>query len=445
MLPSGRPARLRRVERRAYAAAVTAHERRTSPWIWAIVGLAAAALAVAVVMLVTSRDPTTSGGGPSAPAAPSGKTTQPPGAAQPGPDTAWWRMRADPTMANPVLAVEVGTLGGGVAVTLDAAHAGPAVQPGPNGQLSAFPARVAVGPAAGWVVVIGTERSEMVLTAAHAATGETREVARTADVVVDAALVADGMLVFITADPPTGALTGAWRVDVAGAGVPEAIAGLVAAEPSIRLAARAVPFAKLLVSPDGSSAAVLSCSPAACEVRAIELAGSSALELAVPQGEELIGLAGHLLIVRPVCQFEICQAEMIDLATGERGPLPGDGWLMFREALIGGPGGPLLVAQESGALSPMAEPVEDPSFTVIDLTTRTAAPPVGVGLGAMSVVAGPGYDMGVELPAGWFMALGSPPIPPGGDAKIPMGAYAVEASTGRAVPLPALGEFFMQG
>lgn len=405
----------------------------------AIAVVASIVLAVAFVPLVWRGDPGSPGVGASPAAAPSATRTQSPQAAEPGPDTAWWRMRVDPTMANPVLTIDVGTLGGGVAVTLDAA------QPGPNNQLSAFPTRVAVGPAEGWVVVIGIERSEMVLTAAHAGTGETREVARTGDVVVDAAFAADATLIFITADPRTGALTGAWRVDVAGGGVPEPIDGLVAAPPSIRLVARAVPFARLLVSPVGGSAAVLSCDLAACQVRAIDLEDGATFEIAVPQGEELLGLAGHILVVRPVCQFEVCRAEMIDLATGERGALPGDGWLMFREAFIAGPAGPLLVAQESGALAPMPEPVEAPSFSVIDLTTRTAGPPVGVGLGAMSVVAGPGYDMGVELPAGWFMALGSPPIPPGGDASIPMGAYAVDASTGRAVPLPALGEFLMQG
>ena len=342
-------------------------------------------------------------------------------------------------MGEPVHAIDVGTLGGGVTATL------PAAQFGPNVQLSAFPNRQAVGPRTGWVVVIGLDRGEMVLTAAQAATGETHEIARTADVVVDAAFAAGTTLVFITGDPRTGALTGAWRVDVAGEGDPERIEALLGAEPSVRLVARAVPFAKLLVSPDGSFAAVLACDPGACVVRAVDLADGGVFELATQHGEELIGLAGRALIVRPVCQLELCQAEMIDLGTGERGPLPGDGWMMFREAVVAGPAGPLLVGQESGAFAPMPEPVEDPSFSVIDFATRTASPPIAVGLGAMSIVSVPGYDMGIELPPGWFAALGVAPIPAGGNASVPMGAYALDAETGEAVPLPALGEFFIQG
>jgi len=67
------------------------------------------------------------------------------------------------------------------------------------------------------------------------------------------------------------------------------------------------------------------------------------------------------------------------------------------------------------------------------------------GLGSMRIIAVPGYDMGVELPTGWFAVLGNAPVPADGAAGVPMTVFAIEASTGRVVALPAMGEVFIQG
>jgi len=63
----------------------------------------------------------------------------------------------------------------------------------------------------------------------------------------------------------------------------------------------------------------------------------------------------------------------------------------------------------------------------------------------LRIIAVPGYDMGVELPTGWFAVLGNAPVPAGGAAGVPMTVFAIEASTGRVVALPAMGEVFIQG
>jgi hypothetical protein len=378
---------------------------------------------------------------PAAPAAPSGSAPSAGASAatEPAGDAAWWRVRLD-RMAMNAQTIDVGTLEGGVTATVQVA-----MQPPPR-EGSIFPNRNVIGPMGGQVVTIGADGGDAVLIAIDAVTGEMREVIRTGDMVVDAAFTTGSTVVFITADRLTGDLTGAWLVDVMNPDEPERVDGLLAAEPAVRLVARSGTIIRLLVSADGSSAAVLQCEMDACVVNAVSFVDGSRHQRRVGFGEEPIGIDGELLVLRPTCAVVQCIGEALDLATGERRRLPGDGWQIFSEAFIASDQGPLLIGQETGSIMPAPEPVEDPSFSVIDLDDFAERGPIPVaGLGSMRIMALPAWDLGVELPSGWFGVLGSAPVPEGESPNVLQTVFAVEAATGRVVPLPALGEVLTEG
>ena len=376
-----------------------------------------------------------------APVAPSGNA-EPAGPAlsEPAADAAWWQMRtgmpADAFQGN---IIDIGTLDDGVTATVEVAF------PQPQADSLAFANRLVIGPRLGHVVTIGAEGTDVVLTSIDATTGEANELVRTGDIVVDAAFASGSEIVFLTADRITGAPTGLWRIDALAPGLPEPVEGAMAAEPPFRLVARIGSFSRLFVSPDGGSAAVMRCELDACLVRSVDLADGTIHQQAAQLNAEPIGLIGHVLLVRPICVELACGGELLNLATGERRAVPGDGWWAFSEALIRSDRGVLLVGQTAGATAPGPQPMEPPAFRAVELETLVAREPIELSLGSMSIQAHTAFDVGVELPPGWFVVRGSMPAPEGGDWSMPMTAFAVEAATGRLVPLPALGEIFVQG
>lgn len=376
-----------------------------------------------------------------APAAPSGEAAPTaPAANEPAADAAWWQMRvdmmADASQGN---VIDIGTLDGGITATVEVAF------PEPTADSSAFANRIVIGPRLGHVVTIGAQGTDVVLTSIDATTGEPRELVRTGDIVVDAAFGRGSEIVFLTADRVTGSPTGLWRIDALDPRAPRPVEGAMAAEPAFRLVARVGSFSRLFVSPDGGSAAVMRCELDACLVRTVSLTDGTVHQQPVQLSTEPIGLTGHTLLIRPSCMELSCGGELLDLATGERETLPGDGWWAFSETLIPSDDGVLLVGQTGGATAPGPQPLDAPAFRVIELEALVARNPIELGLGSMSIQAQTAFDAGVELPPGWFAVRGSMPAPEGGDGNMPMTVFAVEAATGRLVPLPALGEVFVQG
>lgn len=372
----------------------------------------------------------------------SGVQTTEPVATEPTDDAAWWRMRFDLMAMGDVQVIDVGTLGGGVVTTVEVPMQ--VVDP----DVLVFPMRSVLGPAGGSVVTISADGPASVLTAIDAASGEEREIVRTTHLVIDALFAGDRSIVFLTADRATGQLTGSWRVDADAPAAPEPVEGLLAAAPDIQLVARAAPSTRLFVSPTGDVAAVLRCGPAggACDLRAVNLVDGTRYVQQLAAGDEPIGLAGQLVFLRPMCMEVACPGEVLDLATGERSPLPGAGdRLFFDETVIDTQAGVVLVTQQSGNIMPTEGALDRPTFAVTELDDGTTHPPVVVDLGSMRITPPQGHELGVELPPGWFAVMGAPPIAPGEGAGVPLTIFAISARDGRVVPLPALGEIFIQG
>jgi hypothetical protein len=386
------------------------------------------------------------GGGPAASdpprAEPSSEAAQS-GAAEPADapndDTAWWRLQFDPMAMGPDQTIEVGTLGAGVVATIDV----PMQVVDPNALV--FPMRSVIGPRNGLVVTVEGDGAEAVLWSIDAASGEERELARTADVIVDAVFATGTSVVFLTVNPRTGAFTGAWRVDAAAPDGPEPVEGLLAAA-EIQLAARSVGHTRLFASPTGDVVAVQHCTAAgACVIRALNVVDGTRYEQPLAAADEPMGLAGERVFLRPVCMAE-CAGELLDLASGERAPVPEAGTLLFFEqTVVAMEGGPVLVTQLSGHTTPMQGPAQPPTYVVTRLADATTAAPVAVALGSMRIVSAQSYELGIELPPGWFAVMGAPPVAPGEAPNVPLKVFAVSAADGSLVPLPALGEFLNQG
>lgn len=429
---------------------MAARPDRRARWPIVLVGLLLLALAGALAAILIPglpRDRTSQAASPTSSATDVAPSSAPP--TEPAPvvpdepveGTAWWRIRFDLMRMGPGQVIEVGTLGGGSTAVVEMAMQ--AVDPG----ALVFPMSTVIGPAGGLVVTIGQDGPDAVMRSIDAASGEQVEILRTSDVIIDAQFGAGTAIVFLTANPRTGALTGSWLVDAAAAARPEPLEGLVAGPSDIQLVAEAAPFTRLFVSPTGEVAAVQQCGvEGACVIRAVNLDDGSRYEQPIARGDEPIGLGGERMLIRPMCMQDPCHGELLDLVTGERIPLPDAGSrLFFHETVIATPGGAALLTQLTGTVVPMEGPAEVPSFAVTALDQASTGQPVEVALGSMRIVSHTGTELGVELPPGWFIALGAPPIPPGGSGNIPMTAFAIEVASGRVVPLPALGEFFTQG
>lgn len=413
-------------------------------WVPVISVLLLASLAVVVVFaglpFVGSSQATVS---PTAPVpTPVGTDVQAtaPVATGPADDAAWWRMRFDLMAMGDVQVIDVGTLGGGVVATVEVPMQ--VVDP----DVLVFPMRSIIGPAGGLVVTISADGPESVLRSIDAASGEEREIVRTTHLVIDAQFAGGTSIVFLTADRATGQLTGSWLVDAVAPAEPRPVDGLLAAEPDIQLVARAAPSTRLIATPTGDVVAVLRCNPAAaCGLRAVNLVDGTRYAQQIAAGDEPIGLAGELVFLRPMCMEMACVGELLDLTTGDRTPLPDAGnRLFFDEVVIDTEAGAVLVTQQSGNIMPMEGQAEAPSVVVTELGDRRSGPPLEIALRSMRIVPQAGHELGVELPTGWFTVMGTP-IEPGAGASVPLEIFAISAADGRVVPLPVLGEFFIQG
>ena len=374
-----------------------------------------------------------------APAAPDASRA-PVGEDNPGPaeDAAWWRLTAQGVM-GPAQAIDVGTLGDTGIRTIEV----PMQVVDPNALV--FPMRSVIGPRNGLVVTIGGDGGEAVLMSIDAASGEERELARTTEVVVDAVFATGTSVVFMTASPRTGAFTGVWRLDAAAPPAqPEPVEGLIAAG-DFQLAARSVGSSRLFASPGGDLVALRQCSAAgACVIRAVNVVDGTRYEQPLRAGDEPVGLAGERVLLRPICEAA-CAAELLDLASGERAPMPATGNPMFLdETVIATESGAMLVTQVSGHTMPMPGPAPMPAFVLTSLDDGRTGDPIMVELESMRVVSAGSYELGIELPPGWFAVMGSAEAAAGAGG-MPLNVFAVSAANGEVVPLPALGEFLIQG
>jgi hypothetical protein len=180
-------------------------------------------------------------------------------------------------------------------------------------------------------------------------------------------------------------------------------------------------YPRLAVSADGRWVALASCRPSGCDLVAAPTEGGP---LAHWSGyafdDQIVGIAGDLLIGSRSCAEPWCDGFVIDLRSGDRQPLGGAADTLDPTQLISGPRGPLVLGHGRGDVSGQWQD------EVLDLTDRSR-----------STLATTGQLAGwrqAELPAGWFLTYsqsdGAPSLPPAYSAGNLHGAPEV--------PLPAM-------
>ena len=354
-------------------------------------------------------------------------------------EAAWYRIGADPRLFPPHL--QVGTMGEGETFDL-------ALQVNPNMAPNAtVPLRVVAGVGAGIVVMVDDDGHRSSVRAIVASTGEVHELLASDDVVLDAVFDAPGREVFyVTADRLTGELTGAWRFSIDDRGGPLPIESLAAAPPTIRLVAIAEFATRLMLSPDGTTLALWRCVQLDCLLRTVRTVdGSLVGEIVLDRGgDDPFGITDRLAAVRPVCpDGPECIGGVLDLGTGARMAIHRGAWQFFSEAVVEGEAGPVLAIQIAGWSAPpeaMGQAAGAPPEVAIiglgdlELNARYTPP-----LSSLRIVQSDDYVFGADLPPGWILLQGSEP------GELVMAAYALKLSDGSLVPLPAMGEFVVQG
>jgi hypothetical protein len=352
-------------------------------------------------------------------------------------DAVWYRIGRDLRMFPPHL--EVGTLVAGVTrdVVLETTD-----NPAPDAIL---PQRAVLGVGGGVVVTIEDDGHRSMMRAIEGASGDKHELLESADVILDGVLAIDGRLVyFVTADRQSGELVSVWRLAVREPGAPEPIDGL-AAMPAIRLAAVSRHATRMLLSADGSTLGLYRCDFMDCFLRTARADdGTPVGEVPIERGwVDPIAMTDKVALLSPIVpdgpeRF----GRVVDLVSGEQWRVPVEGWPTTGEAAIDTDRGQLLAVQSAGFWVPPESPdgeFEQPAIDLIDPVSLEIVARHAPALSALRIVPLDSYDVGVDLPPGWMLVVGSVP----GERRLD--AYAMDVADGGLVPLPAVGEFFVQG
>lgn len=406
----------------------------------ALVAVAFAALLIApIVLLLVARPvaapPASPSGSSSAPSESPSPTVSVEGAiafvdAESPEDAAWYRIDADARLFPPRL--QIGTNAGGV--TFERVMADPTADPN-----AIVPLRPVLGVGDGVVVIVEDDRRRSTMHAVVAASGDVHDLIVSDDVIVNGVLDRDGRVAYyLTADRLSGELTGAWQLAVGVGNRPDPIEELLVAAPELRLAAINRFFSRLLLSPDGSTLAVFRCPDLSCSLRAVRTHdGALVGDVEIPAGGgDPFAITPTLALLRPIVPdgpFRV--GELIDLASGERVPMPFEGWPFGMPVLVETPDGPAMVAQSAGlrALAEAGPPSEPPRIAVIGAADMMVVAEYAPPLASLTIFDADDKAVGVDLPRGWILMWGTEQ---GEDRS---SAYAMNAADGSLVSLPGVG------
>jgi hypothetical protein len=263
------------------------------------------------------------------------------------------------------------------------------------------------GPAGGRVVYVVTEDRTAHLRVADARTGADAELTSTSLVIARVAIDPGGSTAYyLLFDRQASAFQGLWAISTSG-GQPSPLVSVPATAAMATLAAtRVYVEPQLAVSEDGSWIAYVICHTIDCEFHAIHSDGTAdPLDWSnFHAGDEIVGIAGDLLIGSSECAQPTCDGFVLDLRTGERWPLGGADSPFAPGALIAGPRGPLVLSEstdwDQGRLRVDALDLTDGSrSTAFESTFQPGISEAHLAQGS-SVLE---YFAGAELPAGWFL------------------------------------------
>lgn len=402
-----------------------------------------AALFIALIALLALARPAEAPS-PSASGSPANATPSPdagiPFVEPPTPEeAAWFRIGADLGEFPPHL--QIGTMERGVTF-----EAPVRMIQNPVGEIIT-PQRVVAGVAGGVAVTVEDDGRRSVMRAVVASSGDVHDLVASDDVIVEALLAAGGrQTFFVTADRVTGDLTGAWRLSTEAGAAPERLNSLVGAAPEIRRVA-IVPFVThLMLSPDGTTLGLWRCVQMDCLLRAVGADdGVLVGEVRLQRGGGIpFGITDRLAVLASGCpDGPACLPEVVNLETGEVRPMPVDRWQLFSETVVDSAAGPVMAIQTAGNVAPPGGGGQEgrpaPEITIIGLGDLQVLERHVLPLTSLRIIAGDDYSIGVDLPPGWILIQGSEP------GQMAMSVYALNVSDGDIVPLPALGQVFVQG
>jgi hypothetical protein len=306
------------------------------------------------------------------------------------------------TLEQPIAAVDlslntlrIGTLDGLVTRTVELHNPG-------NGPLHLSLQPQPVGPAGGRVLYVADDGHQATLHAVTAGSGADTELLTTSSFIVTLALdPARSTAYAVMLDRVSGAFLSVDGVPTAGGKV----RSLIASEdlgPDSATSCTPVSglgyYPRLAVSTDGRWVVIASFRPSGCGLVAAPTDGGSLRtwpEFAID--EQIVGIAGDLLIGWSTCADAQCDGFVIDLGTGDRQPLGGAAGSFTPRQLIAGPHG-LLVLRNAGDYEKGEWQVES-----LDLTDRTRTTVFAGTFKPAYTVVGLAEFHQAELPPGWFL------------------------------------------
>lgn len=188
-------------------------------------------------------------------------------------------------------------------------------------------------------------------------------------------------------------------------------------------------YPRIAVSTDARWVALASCRPSGCDLVAAPTSGGALRDW--PEwalDEQIVGIAGDLLIGSGSCLEPVCGGFVIDLRTGDRQPLGGSAESFDPQQLIMGPHGPLLLGDSGDYLAGQWQ------VEALDMTDRSRATVFSGSFRPAYTVVGLAEWQQAELPPGWFLIYRNDDAAPN-----PYPDYSAGTLGGAAeVPLPIM-------
>jgi hypothetical protein len=307
------------------------------------------------------------------------------------------------TFEQPMAAVDlslnylrVGTLDGHVTRTVELHNPG-------NGPINLPLQPQPVGPAGGRLLYVADDGEHATLHAVSAKGGADTELLITPTFIPALALDPSGTTAYaVMLDRTSGVFASVEAVPTAG-GAARAIITIEDLSPEAATSYEPLSgislYPRLAVSNDGRWIALVSCWPRGCDLIAAPADGSA---LKHWQGfafdEQIVGIAGDLLIGSSSCAEAFCDGLVIDLRTGVRWPLGGEADRFTPSQLINGPHGPLVLGNGGDR-----DKAGHWQVVALDLTDRTRGSVFAATFTPIDYEVRLADWQQAELPAGWFL------------------------------------------
>jgi hypothetical protein len=322
-----------------------------------------------------------------------------------------------------VNALRVGTLVGRVTKTIELHNPG-------NGPVNLPLQPQPTGPAGGRMLYVADDGHQAILHTVSVASGADKELLTTTGFIAAMALDRSGTRAYaVMLNRANGVLLAVEAVPIVG-GDARPIINIADLAPDAATPYASIPgmsyYPRLAVSTDGQWIVLASCRPSGCDLVAAPIGGGALKDWpGFAFDEQIVGIAGDLLIGSSACAQAICDGFVIDLRTGVRWPRGGAADIFNPKQLIVGPHGPLVLG-DGGDYAKGEWQVK-----ALDLTDRSRSSVFAATFTPLDTAVHLAEWPQAELPAGWFLIYrnldGAPTPPPdysagtiGGKKELPL-------------------------